>query len=122
MAILNIYSPGYPINPNSTLYVANPWATPGNPATDVWLQCTTNCVSTDSGDGFLSVVGIIEYEYIDGNGNIQQVTFGDVTDLNNVDIFGLPPRLFVGQLVSVTTAYIGYQGGVAPCLTIFQWG
>jgi hypothetical protein len=122
MAVIEIYSPYYPLNDNATLFVPNPWATTDNPASDMWIQCTTNCATTFSGDGFLSVVGIIEYEYIDGNGQVQQVTFGDASDLNDVNIFALPARLFVSQLLSVTTAYICYDGTIAPCLTLFQWG
>jgi hypothetical protein len=122
MAVIAIYSPGYPLNDNTTLFVPNPWATADNPASDMWIQCTANCASTDSGDGFLSVVGVIEYEYLDGSGQVQQVTFGDASDLNDVNIFALPPRLFVSQLLSVTTAYICDDGAIAPCLTLFLWG
>jgi hypothetical protein len=122
MTVLNIYSPGYPLSVNATLFVANPWATSDNPAADTWIQCTTNLSSTDSGEGFLSAVGIIEYEYINGNGQVQQVTFGDISDLADVNIFDLPAILFVRQLLSVTTAYIEDGGGIGPCLTLFQWG
>jgi hypothetical protein len=133
MAVLEIYSPRFfSLYQNSTVYVANPWATKDKPASDIWIQCTINCLSTVSEQGFSGGIGIIEYEHVDEQGQIQRETFGGTTDLDQVSIFQLPPRLFVRRLVSVTVANIASQGGFqanggigalfTSNITLFLWG
>lgn len=121
MAVLNIFSPGWLTGGTSTQFVANPWGTAGAPATDVWVQCTVNAFQIDDTPS-LAGFGIIEIEFLDGQGQFQRTTFGDVGNLSNVIPENLPPRLFVPQMLSVTFAMITYDTGAAGTATLFEWG
>jgi hypothetical protein len=121
MAVLNMFSPGGLTGGSQTQFIQNPWGTPAAPATDVWIQCTMTAVQINDTPS-LAGLGIIEIEFLDAQGQMQQTTFGDVNNLNNVIPENLPARLFVSQLVSVTVALILYDTGALGSVTLFQWG
>jgi hypothetical protein len=121
-SVINIFSPGWVTSGSCiTQFVPNPWGNPANPACDVWIECTITALTvwdTLSTTGF----GIIEFESLDGNGRDQLTTFGDVTNLSNVNPGDLPARMFVPQLVSVTLALLNANTGSSGTVTLFQWG
>jgi hypothetical protein len=121
MAILNIFSPGWVNGNSATQFVPNPWGTPGAPAGDVWVQCTVPAMQVNDAPS-LGGFGIIEIAFLDGNGNPQTTTFGDVNNLNNVVPEDLVPRLFVPQMLSVTLAHIVADLRSSGTVTLFQWG
>jgi len=129
MAILNIFSPGWVngfspgwVNGNSaTQFVPNPWGTPGAPAGDVWVQCTVPAMQVNDAPS-LGGFGIIEIAFLDGNGNFQTSTFGDINNLDNVVPEDLVPRLFVPRMLSVTLAHIVADLRSSGTVTLFQWG
>jgi hypothetical protein len=116
MAVLNIFSPGWFENTQSTQLVQNPWGT-----SDVWVQCTVSAFQINDTPSLVGF-GIIEIEFLDNNGNPQSTTFGDLNNLNNVIPEDLPSRLFQPRMVSVTLALIGYNTGSAGTVTLFEWG
>ncbi|MDB5481101.1 MAG: hypothetical protein JWO83_2154 [Caulobacteraceae bacterium] len=121
MAILNIFSPGWVNGGMATQFVPNPWGTPDAPAGDVWVQCTVPAMQVNQAPS-LGGFGIIEIAFLDGNGNPQTTTFGDVGNLDNVVPEDLPPRLFVPQMLSVTLAHIVADLRSTGTVTLFQWG
>ena len=121
MAILNIFSPGWVVGGSTTQHVANPWATKAKPTTDVWVQCTMGAIQINDTIS-LAGFGIIEIEFLDGNGHFQRKTFGDVGNLDNVIPEDLPPRLFVSNMLSVTLALVTYDTGASGTVTLFEWG
>ena len=120
MSVISIYSPGeLSGGSNTTQYVANPFASQGSPATDVWIECDLQMVNIWDTASFV-LFGIIEYEYIDSSGNIQEASLGDVNNLGNISY--LPTRLFVSSLLSVTLAYITTNVSAQCRVVLYQWG
>ena len=121
MAVIAIYSPGELSTgtSNTTQYVANPFASPGNPASTVWIECDVQPVNIWDTAAFV-LWGIIEYEYMDSNGNIQQASFGDVNNLSNSSY--LPTRMGVVNMVSVTLAFITVNVAGQCRVVLSQWG
>jgi hypothetical protein len=122
MAVINIYTPGWFSGGTSTQFVANPWGSPTAPACDVWVLCTLNGLASFNVTELLAVYGIIEFEYLDAQGNTQQTTFGDVNNLSNVGSAQLPTSFFVSQMLSVTLAILTYNVDATGTVTLFQWG
>jgi hypothetical protein len=122
MSVVSIFSPDwFEGGQLGTQFVANPFGTADSPASDVWIQCAvpwSQAFDTPATEAF----GIIEIEFVDDQGQTQQTTFGDVTNLSNVSPGDLPPRLFVSQLLSVTLAMLPYNTIQAGTVTLFQWG
>jgi hypothetical protein len=121
VAILNIFSPGWLTGGTSTQFVANPWASPGNPAQDIWVQCTSSSLQINDTPS-LAGFGIIEFDFLDGEGRRRTTSFGDPGNLHNVIPENLPERMFIAQMLSVTLAMITYDTGSAGTVTLFQWG
>ncbi len=121
MAILNIFSPGWVNGGTATQFITNPWAAPGRPAQDVWVQCTVPALQVNS-DFCLGGFGIIEIEFLDDQGQFQRQTFGDVGNLDNVVPEDLVPRLFIPRMLSVTCAHIVADLRSSGTVTLFQWG
>jgi hypothetical protein len=133
MTILAIFSPG-PINNAGgwgitavTQFVANPFATPGNPGSTVWIQCTPAAMEYYFGDDVGdAAIGVLEIEFLDQNGQIQTSTFGDVNDVTNnlsLDgIMGLPTTLAVTGFLSMTVLLLGYNVTTSGSVTLFEWG
>ena len=114
MAVLEIFSPGWLTGGTTTQFVANPWGT-----ADVWIQCGVGSLAV--GEFALAGWGIIEFENLE-EGAVQRTTFGDVSDLENVDVFDLPPRMFVPNLISVTLASPSFDLNAVGTVTLYQWG
>ena len=114
MAVLNIFSPGDLTSGGSggrfsTQFVSNPFG-----VFDTWIQCTTKYVAGDGQSDF----GIMEIEFIDGNGRLQRQTFAD-----QGSVYGaLVSRLFVPKLAAVTVAANTFDASIQGTLTLFQWG
>jgi hypothetical protein len=110
MGVLNIYSPNSMVGSEfTTQYIQNPWGTPNIPASDVCFQRWISQFEINSPPS-IAGFGIIEFEFI-GDQGIQQTTFGDVTDLSDVQWWNLPTRMFVPQMLSVTLAFLPYGSG-----------
>jgi hypothetical protein len=132
MTVLGIYSPGMISNTSGwgleavTQFVPNPWSSRANPAADVWIQCTPAWMEISPGDINDAGIGILEIEFIDGNGQVQQTAFGDTNDVtNNLSVAGeggIPTRLYVPSLLSVTVLLLGYNASVFGTVSLFLWG
>ena len=122
MSVISIFSPGwFEGGQLGTQFVANPFGTQDAPASDVWVQCEV-AWSQEFDTPASASFGIIEIEFLDGQGQFQRTTFGDVTNLGSVHPGDLPPRLFVGQLLSVTLAMLPFNTVMAGTVSMFQWG
>lgn len=121
MAVLNIMTPGYELGGNATQYVPNPWGTPGAPACDVWVLCTMTALQVNDTPS-LAGYGIIEYEYVDSNGQAQQRQIADPSNLSNVIPEYLFQSYFIPNILSVTLAMITYDTSASGTVTLFQWG
>lgn len=122
MTVLNIYSPPHITTGGTvTQFIANPWGSADNPASDVWIQCTMSAIQ-GGGDLWLMGFGIIELDFLDDNGQFQRTTFGDVSNLGNVAPLDLPQRKFVRRMLSVTIAGLVGSGRARGMTTLFQWG
>lgn len=122
MTVLNIYSPPHITTGGTvTQFIANPWGSADNPASDVWIQCTMSAIQ-GGGDLWLMGFGIIELDFLDDNGQFQLTTFGDVSNLGNVAPLNLPQRKFVRRMLSVTIAGLVGSGRARGMTTLFQWG
>jgi hypothetical protein len=121
VAILSIFSPGWVNGNTATQFVPNPWARPGAPANDIWVQCTVPAMQVNDAPS-LGGFGIIEIEFLDENGHRQTKTFGDIGNLDNVVPENLVPRLFVPRMLSVTLAHIVADLRSSGTVTLFQWG
>jgi hypothetical protein len=121
MAVLNIMTPGYELGGTATQYVPNPWGTPDSPACDVWVLCTMTAFQIND-TAALAGYGIIEYEYVDSNGQVQQVQIADPSNLSNVIPEYLFQSYFIQNMISVTLAIITYNTGASGTVTLFQWG
>jgi len=126
-----VYSPGELNNAGgwginaTTQFVPNPWGTPDNPSSNVWIQCTPAFADffgeeTDIG------IGILEIDFVDNNGQVQRTQYGDTNDINNnlstTGEFNLPNRLFVNNFLSMTIILVGYNAWVEGSVTLFLWG
>jgi hypothetical protein len=47
---------------------------------------------------------------------------GDPTNLNNIDIDALVPRLFVARFLAATFALVSDQAWASGTVTLFLWG
>lgn len=122
MSVINIFSPGWiEGGANGTQFVGNPWGTPDAPASDVWIQCEVPWSQAFDTPAF-AAFGIIEIEFLDDQGQTQQTTFGDITNLSSIHPGDLPPRLFVSNLLSVTLAMLPFNTIQAGTVNLFQWG
>lgn len=122
MTVLNIYSPPHITTGGTvTQFIANPWGSADDPASDVWIQCTMSAIQ-GGGDLWLMGFGIIELDFLDDNGQFQRTTFGDVSNLGNVAPLDLPQRKFVRRMLSVTIAGLVGSGRARGMTTLFQWG
>lgn len=124
---LNILGPGYPSA--VTQWVGNPFATEEHPASDVWIQCTPAwIVGYGLSDGATSVsgIGILEIEYLDAGGHIQQQAFGDVNDpTGNASLAGLasmPTRYYQSGFLSATILLLSENSAAYGTTTFFLWG
>ena len=134
MTILSIYSPS-PLNNISaynltavTQFVGNPFATRGNPASTVWIQCTPAWMvgyGLSGGDISVAGIGILEIEYIASDGSIQQTSFGDVNDPEfntSLDaLAAMPTRYAQTQFLSATILLLGLSVAAYGTVTFFQW-
>ena len=122
MQIIAVFSPDWLVGSGQgTQFVPNPWGTPDAPASPVWIECTVPVIEVFD-NPFLTMFGIIEIEYLDDNGQVQQQTFGDITNLDNVMPGDLPPRWYCPQLLSVTFAAVTYNASESATATLFLWG
>jgi len=132
MPIVAVYSPGELNNAGGwgitaiTQYVPNPWGTPQNPSSNVWIQCTPAFADFGGGNATDVGIGILEIYSVDNNGQVQHTQFGDTNDIqNNLSTsgeFGLPNRLFVSNFLSMTILLAGYNASVEGSVTLFLWG
>jgi hypothetical protein len=99
-----------------TQFVGNPWGT-----SDVWVLCSMSAFQTNDTPA-LAGYGIIEYEYLDSNGKVQQVQIADPSNLNDVIPEYLLQSYYITNMVSVTLAMITYNTGASGTVTLLQWG
>jgi hypothetical protein len=117
MAVLNIWSPGQLGGSGSTTQtVQNPWG-----VTDVWIQCGTPATEP-SDNPSISAFGIIEVEYLDGQGIPQSTQFADPGDLSDIHPGDFPTRLFQPRLVAATFVLLTYAAWSEGSATFFEWG
>lgn len=93
---------------SGSMYVGQPW----EPASAVWLQCTTRYVAGEGQSEF----GIQTIYQLDPAGNFQVLNFGD-------DHFGTYLAVqFVSRFLGVVVAARTYNAAIAGTLTLFSWG
>jgi hypothetical protein len=106
---------------SATQYIPNPWGTEKTPSTDVWIQLTTASTTVWNTAG-IAGFGIMEIEYIDDSGDVQAMTFGDITNLANVDFFNTPVIYYRPNMLSVTVAAASYNIDLICATTLMEWG
>jgi hypothetical protein len=122
LTIQAIYSPGWFYGgQDGTQFVANPWATAEKPDSAVWIQCSMPWTQTWN-TAAMAVWGILQVDFLDDAGNVQQTTFGDPSNLGNVYPSDLPPRLFVPRFLSATFALINTNVVSCGTVTFYLWG
>lgn len=134
MPIISVWYPGEFNNvtgfggPNPsvvTQFFTNPWgSTKDNFASDVFIQCTPAWVLWGSTD-FAFLIGILEVNSLDRNGNHVHTVFGNETDLaDNLSIsgaIGIPNRLYVSNFLNAVILLGGYNATVQGSVTLFLW-
>jgi hypothetical protein len=120
MGVIAVYSPRELLSGSTTTqYIANPFAKPDAPTSNVWIDCTLQMINIWDTAAFGSF-GIIEYEYVDNKGNIQTATFGDINNLNNLTTFQ-PTRMFVRGFLSVTVVFVSYNVSAQCRVVLWNW-
>ena len=116
MAILQLMSPpifaiGGEGDNWQTQFTANPFGPGDKP---VWFQCTTKYVAGRGQSDF----GVLEIDFLDGQGQFQRQTF-----TNRDAPFGsLIDCGFVPRLLAITVAAHTYDAAISGTLTLFHWG
>jgi hypothetical protein len=125
LSVLNLYANGFFTTGSAgsaTQYFPNPL---GKGANNVWIQLTTgstNIWGVDGDENTYVGFGIIEIEYLDSSGQVQQSKFGDITNLSDVDWQNLPTIYYQENMLSVTVAADSYNYDQICNTTLIEWG
>jgi len=126
MAIIAVFSPPEIDNisgaENVLQFVQNPWATPENPGSSVWIECRPTFADFSGGDIHDLNIGILQIEFLDKNGRFQNPQFGDVDDTSISGMAGLPKRWFTDGFLGVHIQLTAVRATLQGSVTLYLWG